>query len=197
RYIKVLQRETERLQTLVDDLLHLSRLDLGAVSPQIRTLDLNRLVSSLVADRRLYALSKGVSLEAKLADPAPIAAADEDMIMQVLSNLTSNAIQYTPSGGKVTVYTGWETANGRRWATLTVADTGVGIAKEEIPYIFDRFYRGKAALETGAAGTGLGLSIVKEIVDRHQGQISVASAPGQGASFTVRLPAAKSASVPS
>ncbi len=106
----------------------------------------------------------------------------------VLINLVRNALQYTPPGGRVEVSTGEEELDGHRWATIAVADTGIGIPKDELPYIFDRFFRGERPRQMQIPGTGLGLSIVKEIVDRHGGRIQVESDEGKGTRFTVWLP---------
>ena len=107
---------------------------------------------------------------------------------QVLNNLVENAIQYTPEGGKVVVSTGKQEAEGRVWATATVADTGVGIPEEELPHIFERFFRGVEPRTMQVAGTGLGLAIVKEIVELHGGRVTVESQVGEGTTFTVWLP---------
>ena len=110
--------------------------------------------------------------------------ADEDLLLQLLLNLLDNAIKYTPSGGRVTA--GWST-NGAQ-VELWVRDTGVGIAPEHLPHIFDRFYRADKARSRAEGGVGLGLSICRWIAEAHGGSISVESEPGQGSTFTVRLP---------
>jgi len=111
--------------------------------------------------------------------------------MQVLNNLVVNAIQYTSEGGKVVVSTGKEEAEGRTWATVTVTDTGMGIPEEELPHIFERFFRGSRPQSMQIAGTGLGLPIVKEIVELHGGRVTVESLVGEGTTFTVWLPLAE------
>jgi two-component system sensor histidine kinase VicK len=111
-------------------------------------------------------------------------------MIQVLNNLVSNAIRYTLEGGSVIVSIGEQAAEGRRWATITVADTGMGIPASEMPHIFDRFFRGKRPREMQLTGTGLGLSIVQEIVQYHGGQVEVESEENAGSIFTVWLPLA-------
>ncbi|MGH2517782.1 MAG: sensor histidine kinase, partial [Ktedonobacterales bacterium] len=113
--------------------------------------------------------------------------ADPGQIRQVLLILLDNAIKYTPSGGKVRISV---TRQGTR-AAISISDTGIGIEPEVRPHIFERFFRGDAARECDEHGSGLGLAIAKWIVDAHQGEISIASQPGKGSTFTVLLPATK------
>jgi signal transduction histidine kinase len=117
--------------------------------------------------------------------------ADEGLIGQVLSILLTNAINYTPAGGRILVRTFAEDVDGVHGAALSVSDTGPGIAPDEREHIFDRFYRGEAGTDSGIPGTGLGLSIAREVVERHGGRIKVARSnlAGTGAQFTVWLPA--------
>ena len=122
---------------------------------------------------------------------AKVGLADPKRMTQVLSNLVGNALRYTLVGGTVAVRTGGEEAEGRTWATVTVADTGMGIPEEELPYIFDRFFRGEKPRLMQVPGTGLGLAIVKEIVELHGGQVTVESKEGVGSTFIVWLPLAE------
>jgi signal transduction histidine kinase len=116
--------------------------------------------------------------------------ADEGLIGQVLSILLTNAFNYTPADGQVTVSTHSYQSDGKQWAGFRVSDTGPGIAPEDQRHIFERFYRGEAGHASGVPGTGLGLAIAHEIVARHQGRIEVTSdgVPGNGTTFTVWLP---------
>jgi signal transduction histidine kinase len=111
-------------------------------------------------------------------------------MMQVLNNLVENSIYYTPEGGKVTVSTGIEKMKHRLWAMVTVTDTGLGIPKDELPHIFERFFRGDKPRQMQVPGTGLGLAIVREIVELHGGQVTVESEVGVSTTFTVWLPLA-------
>jgi signal transduction histidine kinase len=108
--------------------------------------------------------------------------------MQVMTNLLSNAVNYTPTGGVIRLETKSQVWNGRRWVTFFVSDTGPGIPDNEKDRIFDRFFRGLVARAAGTPGTGLGLSISKEIVDRHNGRLTFTSQPGRGTTFGVWLP---------
>jgi len=189
--LDLLEREADWQARLVEDVLEISRLDSGALQMQFRPVNLNDLAGEMVDAQRPLALAQGLVLEYRPAEAGPVAWADPDALRMVLTNLLRNGIQYTPSGGQVEVATGEEEREGRHWATVTVADTGIGIPKDELPYIFDRFFRGERPRQMQIPGTGLGLSIVKEIVDRHGGRVSVESEVGKGTRFTVWLPAAE------
>ncbi|MCL4263518.1 MAG: PAS domain-containing protein [Anaerolineae bacterium] len=190
QYLAVIQRETERLETIIEDLLLLSRLDREAVKLKFEPVDLNTVVGTMIHDRQVLAESYGLKLAARLLPEPVLADADATLIGQVLSVLLTNAMNYTPSGGQIEVYTEVEDNNGRVWAGFCVQDTGPGIAPAEQEKLFSRFYRGEAAHVTHAAGTGLGLSIAQEIIGRHHGRITVESTgiPGEGAAFHVWLP---------
>jgi signal transduction histidine kinase len=105
-----------------------------------------------------------------------------------LNNLVTNAIRYTPQGGEIIVSTAVKQSEGRTWVTMTVEDNGIGIPEEELPHIFERFYRGDQPRMMQISGTGLGLAIVKEIVELHGGDVTVESNVDEGSSFTVWLP---------
>ncbi len=190
-YLDILEREADWQTRLVEDVLQVSRLDSGAFQMQFGPVGLNALATEVVDAQRPLALAQGLVLECYLAEEGPVARADPDALRMVLSNLVRNSLQYTPSGGRVEVSTGEKELEGRRWATVAVTDTGIGIPKDELPYIFDRFFRGERPRQMQIPGTGLGLSIVKEIVDRHGGRITVESEEGKGTRFTVWLPLAE------
>lgn len=203
RYLNTLAHEQARLEHLVENLLDLSRLDLGAVQANRMPLDIDHLVRSLVLDRQILATAKGLQLVTQLASEEPkpdaraapsehilpLVLADGRMLVQVLDNLLTNAFLYTPPPGKVTVRTSTYQQEGEKWVVISICDTGLGILPEEREQIFNRFHRGAAAYQTGVQGTGLGLAICREIVERHQGRIEVESEPGIGSTFTVHLPA--------
>jgi signal transduction histidine kinase len=110
------------------------------------------------------------------------------MLNQVLTNLMTNAMHYTPAGGRIVVRTALGRLEGRDWVTLSVQDTGPGVTPEDRRHLFQRFYRGEAGRRSNESGTGLGLTICKEIVERHGGRITLKTAVGLGSSFTVWLP---------
>jgi GAF domain-containing protein/two-component sensor histidine kinase len=193
-YLQTLNRETNRLVVLIEDLLAVSRIDAGSVIPYPVLLDLNALARGLVEDRQRLFADRGLDLEVALDSRLPRVSADERMISQVLANLMTNALNYTPAGGKVQLKTRIEHDNrDAAWAVLSVTDNGLGIAKDEQEHIFERFFRGKASRMMGTPGTGLGLSICKEVIERHGGRITLQSAAQRGSTFSVWLPVSQQA----
>jgi signal transduction histidine kinase len=189
-HLAVIKRETDRLATIIDALLHLSRLDQGRVPFDPVPVSLNKLAAQYVADRAPLAERRGLSLHFEGALISPVVQADERLLGQALSILLTNALNYTPGGGQVTISTATCAKDERIWGTLAVSDTGPGVTPEEQPHLFERFFRGKVGLASGAPGTGLGLALAKEIIDLHEGRIGVANAshPATGATFTIELP---------
>jgi len=187
-HLAMMEKLIGRLDALVKDLLTLSRLDLGVLTTDLVHLDLNTVIARVVEVCEPMAENKGLLLSFQPSPDLPRILADEQQIERVVTNLISNAINYTlPSG---TIHLSTQRAGER--AVFTIRDTGIGINAQALPFIFERFYRSDEAKHT-AEGTGLGLAIVKEIVVRHGGTIEVESIPEQGTLFTVSLPAAASA----
>ncbi len=188
--LDVIGRELQRLRNLIENLLDTSHLELEQIPFRMKPHDLNRLVQNLVNDRRAMAEERGLMMVLELASKVHPVFIDEAMIIQAVSNLLTNAINYTPPGGQMYIRTQELTnADGQAGVVLSVQDTGPGITPEDMPHIFERFYRGSAGHITGAPGTGLGLSIVKEVVDRHHGHIHVENVKeGHGAMFIIWLP---------
>jgi len=193
RYMERLRREIDRLNALIEDLLRLSRLDQDRVDLDLKRLDLNTLAANYVDDRAPMAESKGLTLMLNALPGLPSVMADPGLLGQALSVLLTNALNYTPVGGRVAIGTRQRETQGRMWAGLSVTDTGQGIQPAEIPQLFARFFRGSVGRASGAPGTGLGLAIAKEIVERHHGRIEVDSdgVSGKGTTFTVWLPASE------
>jgi signal transduction histidine kinase len=189
--LDVIGREMQRLRGLIEDLLNLSRLDLQQVHFNPMRQDLNKIVQSLVEDRRSLAEEHKLRVTVDLQTDLPPVSMDQAMIVQVVSNLLTNALHYTPGGGTVHVKTMTEEMDGSTWIGFMVKDSGPGISAEDRPHLFERFYRGKSGHASGAPGTGLGLAIVKQVVDRHGGRIVVPENEGKGAIFQVWLPADK------
>lgn len=189
-HLGVMRRETQRFERLIDDLLYLSRLDRQHVEFNPIEFDLNQMVREYVNDRTSLADTLGLTLAFEADATLPPVRADESMWGQALSVLLTNALNYTPAPGRVTVTTAHRTDDtGDPWAVLSVHDTGPGIDPTEQDQLFERFFRGQAALDSGTPGTGLGLAIVQAIVDQHQGQIQVESSgiPGEGTTFSLWL----------
>ncbi len=197
KYLPPLAEEADRQAQLVAGILEISDIDAGRLEMDPRPTPLDELAEVSVAGRQVMAQDKGLTLEHRTPPPSPprkrgrggvVALVDPERMMQVLYNLVENAIHYTPEGGKVVVSTGKQEAGGRVWATVTVEDTGMGIPEEELPHIFDRFYRGVEPRAMQISGTGLGLAIVEEIVELHGGRVTVESEEDVGSTFTVWLP---------
>jgi len=191
QYLDALAQEADRQAQLVENILQISRIDTGRLEMKPRPTSLNQLTEQAVASHQMLAQKRGLTLEHHTAEPGPVTLVDPVRMMQVLNNLVENAIRYTPEGGKVVVSTGREETEGRVWTTATVSDTGMGIPEEELPRIFERFFRGEEVRLMQISGTGLGLAIVKEIVELHGGRVGVESQVDVGTTFTVWLPLAR------
>jgi|GEM_PF-7018928 len=189
-YLDRLGREVDRLNQLIEDLLRLSRLDQDRVELKMAPSDLNSLAHQYVNDRAAVAESRGLSLQLGESVPLPSVPFDPGLVGQVISILLTNAMNYTPAGGRITVHTMMQENREESWCGISVSDTGPGIEPAEQSRLFERFYRGKAGIASKAPGTGLGLSIAKEIASRHGGHMEVLSkgVPGEGSTFTLWLP---------
>ncbi len=186
-YMQTLHRETRRLENLIDDLLDLSQLDLKATTFYLEPTDINYLTAELVQDRIALATDRGLIIDCQLTPDLSPALVDPQRFTQVMSNLTTNALNYTPAGGLITLSTATQQRAGDDWITFTVRDTGRGIPEQELPHLFERFFRGVASCQSNIPGTGLGLAICQEIVERMDGYITVESQVGQGTEFTAWL----------
>ncbi|MCX6045979.1 MAG: ATP-binding protein [Chloroflexi bacterium] len=184
----VIQDEAERLRRLVEDLRILSLTEAGELPMNIQLTPLHALLEQAVTAYTPYALQKEIHLTLEAAPNLPIVPVDSDRILQVLSNLLSNALRYTPMGGCIVV-----SARRDEQLQIAVQDSGAGIAPEELAAIFHRFYRGDKARHRQDGGSGLGLAIARSIIERHGGQIWAESTPGAGAKFTFTLPLSQTA----
>lgn len=181
RFVGLIQQEVVRLTRMLEDLLTLSRAESASVDVDPLRLDL--IAADCVHRYRSRAQVNGVELECFVAEPVLVEANAEQM-EQVLNNLLDNAGKYTGRGGRVTV----RVERSGCLASLQVSDTGIGILSEDLPRIFERFYRADRARSRQSGGAGLGLAIVKHIVESHGGSVSAESSYGRGARFTVLLP---------
>jgi two-component system phosphate regulon sensor histidine kinase PhoR len=190
RFLGIMAREAGRMQRLVDDLMSLSRIEMTEHLRPVEEWSLNRIAAESAAALAPVAAQLGVTLRIEVpADGAPVLG-DRDQLSQVFANLIDNAMKYGGAGATVRVA---EAAPGKAHPGrhgVTVSDTGPGIAREHIHRLTERFYRVSVASSRTKGGTGLGLAIVKHILNRHEGRLEIASAPGRGASFTVWLPRA-------
>lgn len=176
-YLATATRHSERLGKLVSELFELAKLDARELELERETFSLAELVQDVVQEFKLRAAEKGVLLEAALEGGPSVVSADIRLVERVVENLVENALRFTPAGGRVTVR-----LSGLK---LEVRDTGCGIPLNEIPQIFDRFYRTETGRQSG--GTGLGLAIAKRILDLHGSRIEVDSQPGRGSAFAFEL----------
>jgi two-component system OmpR family sensor kinase len=183
RYFETIDRETRRLERIVKDLLDLARYEHGGVTLQRRVFDIERLFENVAGRHERDAQAKGVAIRIHVDAHADQVVADPDRIEQAIENLVGNALRHTPAGGTTTL----SATQADGVATLSVSDTGGGIAPEHLPHVFERFYKVDTARAADSTGSGLGLSITKAIVERHGGTIRVASQPGH-TTFTVVLP---------
>lgn len=187
--LDIVVRNTERLRTLIEDMLSVSRNGLDDSLMHLTPVRLGQTLDLVASALRPLANLQNVTIAVEPVPEDPEILADEVQLQQVFTNLVSNAIKFTPSGGRIEV--GSEShaaADGSRWATVSVADTGIGISSDEIDHVFTRFYRASNAMSGAIPGTGLGLAITKDIVARHGGKIDVASTLGAGTTVTVSLP---------
>ena len=185
-FLETSRAQLERLDWLAQNLLELSKLDSGLVLLDLRPEDLRSSVEQAVEQSAATARRRGVELTMHRPDGPIQLRHDPVRIGQVVANLIGNAIKFTPRGGSVGVDVRGEPDGG---ASITVADTGIGIEPGELPRIFDRFFRGSRASEARGSGSGLGLAIVRGIVEMHGGTVTVESRPGAGSTFRVMLPA--------
>lgn len=192
KYLSVLQKETARLSQLIQDLLDLSQLEMDVPAEGVSA-EATSVLQNVLVSLAPKAAEKEVDLEGEFPETLPYAAIAPQLLAQVMANLVDNAIAYTPASGDVRLTAGTSLHRQRPFIWVRVADNGPGISPEELPHLFDRFYRGRQGEERKVPGTGLGLAVCKEIVTRYGGHIDVDSAPDEGATFTVWLPAVKAA----
>ena len=187
-YLSILSRETKRLTRLIQDVLDLARMEAETTPISMGSVPLDLVLKRVVNTFLPHAETKKISLQIEVDQPLPPVWANAGQIEQVITNLVNNGLTYTPVSGIVVVKAGMEAKKGRDMAWFSVVDTGSGIPEEDLPQIFDRFFRSQAVEAAGIRGTGLGLAICKEIIERHMGYIEAMSEPGEGSTFTVWLP---------
>jgi signal transduction histidine kinase len=185
--IRSLSEEVSSLSRLVDDLQELSLADAGELRLIFQPEDISRLIRETVTALQAKAAARSLKMSTRLPDTLPKVNIDGHRIKQVLYNLLDNAVAHTGPEGRITV-TAWQEEDR---VYISVADTGEGIPAEDLPLIFERFYRVDKSRTRSTGGTGLGLTIVKRLVEAHGGRIDVRSKPGQGATFTFSVPLSK------
>jgi signal transduction histidine kinase/ligand-binding sensor domain-containing protein/DNA-binding response OmpR family regulator len=188
--MEMVQRNAQRLLRLINQLLDLSKLEAGQMTLAGSKGDLVTYLQNVVASFEPLARQKQVALELTSQVSVLEAYFDRDKLDKICYNLLSNALKFTQAGGSITVTVGQSPADPDRTLEIWVRDTGIGIAAEHLPRLFDRFYQVDSSLARGQEGSGIGLSLVKELVELHGGRIRVNSVPGEGTEFTVTLPVA-------
>ena len=186
KFLGIMQTEAARMSRLIDELLSLSRIEMHEHVAPAGQVDLSSVLSEAVAELGPIAKAADVTLALPASMSVAAVIGDRDELMQVTQNLIQNAIKYGRRGGRVDLALNREGTQ----VVLTVADNGIGIAPVHLPRLTERFYRVSAKESRERGGTGLGLAIVKHIVSRHRGELTIASEPGVGSTFTVRLPGA-------
>jgi signal transduction histidine kinase len=191
--LNVIKQQTESLTHLINDLRDLSLIESGQLKLELKPVDMAELVQHKISQIEAPAHEKGIQLEFNAADALPMVMADPVRMEQVISNLLTNAIRHTPRGGTITFSVTRQDNGVNERVTghqllISVKDTGEGIPPENLPHIFERFYRVDNSRARSEGGTGLGLAIVKQIVDAHGGKVRAESQIGKGSTFYVALP---------
>ena len=186
RVLSLMTQQTDRMQSLVSDLLALAQIEGSPRPPADRWLAVTALFKHVEHDARTLSAGRH-TMQFSVPDNAEIAGSDTEL-HSAIANIVNNAVRYTPAGGRIDVSWGWRDDGG---AQVDVLDTGVGIAREHIPRLTERFYRVDSSRSRDTGGTGLGLSIVKHVVQRHGGEIDIESEPGKGSRFRLVFPAAR------
>lgn len=189
--LEIIEEEADRLEALINNLLDVSRIQASGLRLDMAEVDLEALIGKIADAYGTQTTTHQIELD--FAQPLPLVWGDDERLRQVLTNLLSNAIKYSPDGGVIRIG-GWVNRttdpDGQEHVVLYVADQGIGIPQEELPHIFDRFYRVDSSLRRSTTGAGLGLFLTKAIVEAHGGQIWARSEPGHGTTFFVSLPLA-------
>lgn len=183
KYLNIIHEETLRLRRLVNELLDLSRIETGQIAIDKKMISINKIIERVIKKLEPAVDKRGVKIETQYED-LPMIAADEDRIQQVILNLVDNAIRYTKSNGKITI----KASNSKGGIVVSIRDDGEGIPEDELPFIWDRFYKTDKSRVRDKGGTGLGLAIVKNIVELHDGKVWAKNCKKGGAEFSFFLP---------
>jgi two-component system phosphate regulon sensor histidine kinase PhoR len=194
RFLGIMSEQAARMNRLIDDLLSLSRIELIEHQAPSDPVELRELVMRIVAGFEPRLRERSITLDLRVADELPRVTGDGDQLTQVLQNLLDNAVKYGRDGSVVRLEAA-VVARGRAGVLVTVADQGIGIPRDHLPRLTERFYRVNTGRSRATGGTGLGLAIVKHIVNRHRGQLTIESEEGTGTTVTVWLPQAVAQSV--
>jgi signal transduction histidine kinase len=191
--VAMMERNTQSLIELVNDLLDASKLESGTLRLEVAPVELAPLVAELRETMLPMAREKEIALEEHVAAGLPAVSADRAKLRRVLVNLLSNAVKFTPKGGRIEVNA---ERDGDRAVRVSVTDTGVGIPPEDLARLFDKFEQARSRATRSEKGTGLGLYITRQLVELHGGHISVESEVGQGSTFSFTIPTAQESREP-
>jgi Osmosensitive K+ channel histidine kinase len=183
-YLKVIHRESLRLNRLINELLDLARLEAGKISWELNPIEVPDLFAGVLFKFKPRFEEKQLRVEQEIAPDVPVVPGNAERIEQVLSNLLENAVRFSPPGGVIKL----QASCCGNEVKISVSDQGPGIPEEELPFIWERFYRVEKSRSRALGGTGLGLAIVKQIVENHGGKVAVSSREGAGATFSFTLP---------
>jgi signal transduction histidine kinase len=187
QYYRVINKESQRLTQLINNILDFSRIEAGRKEYRFAPTDVSRMVNDVVESYRFQIEQQGFTLEVDLQDGLPLVEADQEALSQALLNLVNNAIKYSKDVKWVRLEV--RAAGGK--LLISVADRGIGVPKGEQRKIFEKFYRGEGSLVHETKGSGLGLPLVEHIMEAHGGEVQVESTPGKGSMFTLVLPTAR------
>ncbi len=183
-FYNTISEETTRLTRLIQNLLSIAKIEMGGLTLNKGLLKTDWLIEDSLAAVEGSALKKDIRIIKNMPDNYPSLVGDKEMLKIAVINILGNAVKYSPDGGRITI----TLLEQSEMVTLTIADTGFGISKEDLPHIFDKFYRSKDPNITGQTGSGLGLAMTAEIIQLHGGEVEVQSEQGEGTQFTIMIP---------
>jgi signal transduction histidine kinase len=186
RFVSHIQRDSLHLLDLINDLLDLSKIEAGRLELRHEVFYIDAVIEEALSSVRPRAAAKSLNVETNISIAAPVFA-DRLRFKQILHNLLTNAIKFTPAGGRVQVYA----VHSGPFAEISVSDTGIGIPTDQQHAVFDKFYQVRAGIQGGLEGSGLGLAITRHLVEQHGGSIFLKSESGHGARFTFTIPLEK------
>ncbi len=187
RLLSIINSESDRLARLINDILDLTKIEAGKLSWHITRISISEIIRDSVMNIQSLADNKSLSMTLSVPDELPAIYGDRDRLVQVITNILSNAIKFTPQGGDISITAGIDN-DPRRQIVVHISDTGVGIAPRDLDLIFEKFRRSGDALTNSSEGTGLGLAITKQIIEYHGGRIWAESSPGKGSTFAFTIP---------
>lgn len=187
-FARSIKANSEKLLDTVEQYLDLTKMEAGMMGLDLQRVQPGEFIEGAVSSLRVQAMEKGIDLTLAIEEGIGPVEVDLHKMERVVTNLVNNAIKYTPAGGRITVSSRTsKDGGGRELLEISVSDNGYGIAPDDLSHIFDRYYRSKTS--AGTRGTGLGLAVVKSLVGAHRGEVAVTSSPGEGSTFTVKVPA--------